>query len=194
MRAGHCCGSRPERARKLRTDERVYRFLLRWYPASFRREYEEPMLQLFRDQSRNAQKAARSWTHWRNTFFDTARSSVSLHIENMMRGKMGLNLLSALLFGIAAMIFLGRFELRSDDAGVAVFLILLFTFILGCWLPRYAWMISLLGLSVPFAELVWGRPQPHLNHTTDLALLAGFVLLVGAVGAASGAWVRRMAS
>lgn len=55
---------------------------------------------------------------------------------------------------------MGRFELRSDDAGVEVLFILLFTLILGCWDPKRVWLVSLLGLSIPIAEWpgVNGRP------------------------------------
>jgi hypothetical protein len=99
--------------------------------------------------------------------------------------------LAAFALGLAAAIFLGRFELHSDDPSVEVFFILLFTFILGCWFPKRAWLVSLLGLSVPIAELVWGQPRPSLNHTSGLAMLAGFVALIGIVGSYSGVLTRK---
>jgi len=98
---------------------------------------------------------------------------------------------AAVVFGMAAAIFLGRFELRSDDAGVEVFFVLLFTLILGCWCPKRAWVASLLGLSIPVAELIWGQPRPSLSHPAGLAMLAGFMLVLGVVGSYSGAFIRR---
>jgi hypothetical protein len=99
--------------------------------------------------------------------------------------------LAAFVLGLAAAVFLGRFELNSDDVGVEVFFILLFTFILGCWYPKRAWLVSLLGLSIPLAELIWGQPRPTLNHASGLAMLAGFVALIGIVGSYSGVLMRK---
>ena len=99
--------------------------------------------------------------------------------------------LAAFVFGLVAAIFLGRFELHSDDAGVEVFFILLFTFMLGCWYPKRAWLVSLLGLSIPIAELIWGQPRPSLNHTSGLAILAGFVAVIGVAGSYSGVLIRK---
>jgi hypothetical protein len=99
--------------------------------------------------------------------------------------------LAAIVFGLAAAIFLGRFELRSDDSGVEVFFVLLFTFILGCWFPKRAWLVSWLGLSIPIAELVWGQPRAGVNHTSGLAMLAGFVAMLGIVGSYSGVLIRK---
>jgi hypothetical protein len=52
-------GARSE-TQRMRRAERVYRRLLWLYPARFRREYEEAMVQLFRDQWRDPQRSA-SW-------------------------------------------------------------------------------------------------------------------------------------
>ena len=91
---------------------------------------------------------------------------------------------------VAAAIFLGRVELHSDDTGVEVGLLLLFTFVLGCWQPRRAWLLSLIGLSAPIAELIWGPAvsQP-LKHHLPLAVV---VLLLGLAGSFSGAFARRL--
>ena len=99
--------------------------------------------------------------------------------------------LTAFVFGLAAAIFLGRFELRSDDSGVEVFFILLFTFILGCWFPKRAWLASLLGLSIPIAEFIWGQSRASLNFTSGLSMLAGFVVMLGVVGSYSGVLMRK---
>jgi len=103
-----------------------------------------------------------------------------------------LRALAAGAFGLAAALFLGRFELHTDDTGMEVFFILLFTFVLGCWYPKRAWLAAFVGLSIPIAELIWGHPRPSLNHTTGLAILAGFVAVIGFVGSYSGVFVRRL--
>jgi hypothetical protein len=64
--------------------ERVYRMLLRAYPAGFRREYEAPMLQHFRDQLRAA-AGAREWLGlWLRTATDLVRTLPLCHLENWL--------------------------------------------------------------------------------------------------------------
>jgi hypothetical protein len=172
-------------------EERVYGALLRLYPSSFRGEYREPMRQVFRDQLRDAGSPSKRRRLWAGTIVDLLRSVVALHLEERMRGGTSIAPVAACVFGLAAAMFLGRFELHTDDSGVEVFFILLFTFILGCWYPKRAWLVPLLGLSAPLAELFWGRSRPSLNHTTGLALLAGFVVLVGLIGSYSGVLIRK---
>ena len=96
----------------------------------------------------------------------------------------------ALIFAIAAAVFLGRFELRSDDTGVEVALILLFTFILGCWQPKRAWLVALLGSSVPLAQLFFGPPtsKPWLH----LGPIAAVTLVLGLAGSFAGVLARRL--
>jgi len=63
----------------------------------------------------------------------------------------------------------------------------LFTFVLGFWQPKYAWLFSLLGLSIPVAELVWG--EPPLKKT---ALIALVVMLISITGSVCGVLARRL--
>lgn len=94
----------------------------------------------------------------------------------------------AYLFCLAAGVFLGRFELHTDDTGVEVAFLLLATFILGCWQPRHAWQWAILvGLWIPAAELVFRRPPVNASSL----LVAGFVLAVGLAGSYLGVLVRR---
>lgn len=94
------------------------------------------------------------------------------------------------LFWAAATVLLGRFELRSDDAGVIAALVLVATFVLGCLHPRRAWQWSLLtGPAVPAADLLFRRPAAAPNLST-LAVF-GFVVALGLAGSLTGAFVRR---
>lgn len=88
-------------------------------------------------------------------------------------------------FCLAAAVFLGRYELHTDDTGVEVFFILLFTFVLGCWHPRHAWQWALMiGPSAPLADFIFGaRPAP-------LIPLTGVVIVIGLAGSYAGAWFR----
>ena len=95
--------------------------------------------------------------------------------------------IAAGLFAIAAAIFLGRFELHSDDTGVEVAFLLLFTFILGFWQPKYAWLYSFIGLGIPVAELAWG--QPPLKKA---ALIGLFVMVISITGTVCGVLARRL--
>ncbi len=171
--------------------ERVYSILLHLYPASFRREYGEPMRQAFRDQLRDVMGRPQMRHFWLRTIDDLLRSAATLRLEESMRKSLSITPLVALAFGLAAAVFLGRFELHTDDSGVEVFFVLLFTFILGCWYPQGAWLEWLLGLSIPLAELIWGQPRASLNFTTGLAKLAAFVAVLGLVGSYTGVFVRR---
>jgi len=171
--------------------DRIYGALLRFYPSAFRQDYADLMRQAFRDQRREADTGPKRRRLWTRTLLDLLRSAPAMHADEQRGKPMNINAIAASLFGIAAAVFLGRFELRSDDAGVEVFFILLAAFILGCWYPKRAWLWSLVGLSAPLAELIWGHPKPNLNHTTGLALLAGFVAVIGLAGAYSGVFVRK---
>ena len=64
----------------------------------------------------------------------------------------------AYAFWIPAVLFLGRYELRTDDTGVELFFVLLITFILGSLHPRHAWQWALLvGPCIPAAEWLFGH-------------------------------------
>ena len=54
--------------------EKVYRALLRAYPSEHRREYGEPMVQLFRDRMRRDGGGLRTLVVWMQMFFDLVRS------------------------------------------------------------------------------------------------------------------------
>ena len=98
------------------------------------------------------------------------------------------NNIAAYLFCLAAGVFLGRFELHTDDAGVEVAFLLFFTFLLGCWHPRNAWQWALLvGLWIPAAELVFSRSP--LNASS--AAVACFVLAIGLGGSYLGVLARK---
>lgn len=66
------------------TPERIYRRLLRVYPSEFRRDYAEPMAQLFADQLRDTRVAhgpAGTLRLWVRTLLDTFTSAVLQHLE-----------------------------------------------------------------------------------------------------------------
>ena len=99
---------------------------------------------------------------------------------------MKITTLAAYLFCAAAMVFLGRFELHTDDTGVEVFFILAITFVLGCLHPRYAWQWAVLvGLSIPAAHVIVQRSTPGW-------LVAVFVIAVGMAGSYAGVAIRRV--
>ena len=59
--------------------ERVYRLLLRAYPAGFRAEYGREMVLVFRDRRREA--AARGIRFWWDMIWDVARSAPALRLD-----------------------------------------------------------------------------------------------------------------
>jgi hypothetical protein len=89
-------------------------------------------------------------------------------------------------FCLAAGLFLGRYELHTDDTGVEVFLIFLLTFVLGCWHPRHAWQWALLvGPCAPAADLLFG------TRSWGLVSIAAVVIVIGLLGSYAGALLRR---
>jgi hypothetical protein len=69
--------------------DRVYRLLLRAYPAEFRAAYEREMAQLFRDRHREA--GAEGVRFWAWLIWDVARSAPALRLE-MLRARPGGNI------------------------------------------------------------------------------------------------------
>jgi len=61
--------------------ERVYQFLIRAYPAQFRREYEEPMAQHFRDQLRAAPGLLQCTRLWLRTLADLIQTIPQSHLQ-----------------------------------------------------------------------------------------------------------------
>ena len=172
--------------------ERVYRIFLCLYPAAFRREYREPLAQAFRDELRDAGTRAKRCRLWANTAIDLARTIPTQHLEKARGEHMSKTALTAYLFWLACCAFLARFELHTDDTGIEAGLLLLFSFALGCFYPRRAWLWAMLGLSIPAAELIWGHAQFPTQGSQ--LLVAGFVLGVGAMGSFLGAFLRKALS
>jgi hypothetical protein len=97
----------------------------------------------------------------------------------------------AYVFWLPAVVFLGRYDLHTDDTGVEVFFLLLITFILGSLHPRRAWQWALLvGPAIPLAELLFAHPQPGAGALVLLAV----VTAVGLAGSYAGAGLRRAIS
>ena len=65
----------------MRLSERIYRILLKAYPAAYRERYEEPMAQLFSDQLRAAHTAWDLAVLWLRTTADLIRTVPRRHVE-----------------------------------------------------------------------------------------------------------------
>lgn len=157
---------------------RFYRLLIALYPKSFRREYQVLMEQAFRDQWRDSPDR---WRLWLSAIADLLKSAPALHLEESMQT------IAAFALAIAAALFLGRFELHTDDTGVEVGFVLLFTFALGFWQPSRAWLFSLIGLGIPLAELGWGNLSPK-----KAALIGLVVLAISVTGTVCGVMARKL--
>jgi hypothetical protein len=110
--------------------ERVYRWLLKAYPDQFRREYEEPMLQLLRDQLRACGGDRRCVALlWGRTLADTLRAAPTMHWEaatasggSILRLRTALAVLGALLFQQAGTSVLHRTLLRISSPFMRLFM------------------------------------------------------------------------
>lgn len=170
------------------TSERLYQILLLLYPPAFRRDYSAWMQQAFRDQRRDGHH------QWSVTLVDLLRSAPELRWEEFMKSNWSVATLASYVFCLAAAFFLGRFELHTDDTGVEVFLLLLVTFIFGCWNPKRAWIGAFVALSIPVAELISGGHAPGLHNPRGLFFLACVVTVIGMIGSYSGVFVRKLIS
>jgi hypothetical protein len=172
--------------------ERVYRILLRFYPRRFLDDYRETLQQAFRDQLRDADTQGRRVHLWVGTVIDVVRSVPAVYVNDKRSLRMKLTTLAAYLSCVAAMIFLGRFELRTDDAGVVVLFILVITFILGWLHPRRAWLWPFAGWCVPAVHLFWRTANSELNGGSGILILTAFVTFIGFAGSYSGALLRKI--
>jgi hypothetical protein len=80
---------------------RIYALLLHLYPATFRREYGESMVQLFKDQCRVARGAGGYAMLWLKTLRDLARSVPATHLDQRRkRGQHGAMSAGALVWTV----------------------------------------------------------------------------------------------
>jgi hypothetical protein len=141
------------------TGERAYRALLFLYPRRFRREYRDPMLQLYRD-------ARRDCTSWPRLAGDLVLSAPAQHKEAFRAMSTQGKLLSAsLVITVAIVAFMA-----VGGALFALALMLLLAWILARLLrerdahlsPRFWWKLTLSGVGVfAGAVLFFGGPWPQ---------------------------------
>ena len=138
--------------------ERIYRASLWLYPRRFLRSHGEQLQQLFRDQLRDADTAAKRILLWLGTIADLFRSVPRTHMDEKRESPDGHLTWIAYLLCVTSMVLLFRFESGTDDAGIVAGLILIMTFVLGFVRPARAWQWSLLiGMVVPRRRLHLGR-------------------------------------
>ena len=176
--------------------ERFYRLLLRLYPQPYLSLYGEPMAQVFRDQLRAAGAGLGRWKVIAAALADLARTVPQQHEQERTQPMRSLKLHVFVLFAVM-MLFLARFELRTDDAGMVVLLTGLFAFVLGYLNPAQAKLWALVGVCVPLVHVVVRpgtfiiEPQRGPGSMAGLALLGLLMLAVGATGSYLGIRARR---
>ena len=194
--------------RLLGVSERIYRLLLRAYPAAFRRAYGPAMVQLFRDCGRDAVRArggAGLPALWRHTLGDLVRSGLRERLtpaadlappersDPMDRQPRWLRLLPyplTVLFGLP----LGYVNLHTDDTQFVALPLLAVCCLLGFLQPRHAWRWALLtGLWIPLSQL-WPLVAPMKLPYTDNNIGGAIIgaLLFGMAGAYLGVPARWM--
>jgi cell division protein FtsW (lipid II flippase) len=175
-----------------RNRERLLSLILRLYPASFLSQYREPMEQAFRDHLSHA-STSRAFLA---VLADTLRSAPRAHFHEW---RSAMKFASFHIFALFAvmLLFLGRFELHTDDTGMVVFFVACFAFVLGYLRPALWWLWAMVGLCIPFAHIIV-RPgyvavQPHQKPLSpvDMVLIAAFVLAVGSTGSFLGSRLHR---
>ena len=94
----------------LRVSQRLYAFVLKAYPAEFRREYGPHMAQVFRDchcAAENCDRPVVLMQFWLVTLLDLIKTAPKEHVDNLRKGKSVMNNLrrdALALFGCVAII------------------------------------------------------------------------------------------
>ncbi|MGZ8563202.1 MAG: hypothetical protein ACXWWU_06250 [Candidatus Limnocylindria bacterium] len=181
--------------------ERIYRRLLRVYPASFRARYAEPMAQLFADQlrdARNAGVAAGPLRLWMRSVGDLFTSALSQHLERdrtVAHSAATVPSFSARALGIAGVLaglvlivpFLITLDTAWYPARVVLFNALVIAVALGLYRrqaatsPRLAIAITALvvlanALNLVLAIFSWTGANPIAGLFGTVSFLAGVVL------------------
>ena len=140
--------------------ERVYRALLLLYPRRFRREYREPMLQLYRDARRD------STTSWPRLAGDVVVSAPFQHKEAFRAmSTQGKLFTASIIIGVAIVAFMA-----IGGALFALALMLLLAWIVARLLrerdvqlsPRFWWKLTVSGVGVFAAGfLIFAGPWPQ---------------------------------
>jgi hypothetical protein len=187
------------------TPERIYWRLLRVYPADFRRDYGEPMAQLFADQLRDA-RGAGAWAGtlglWIRTLLDISTSAASQHLERdrtVAHSTAAIPTTSARAFGIvgvlAGVFLIAPFVITLGDRWLhprnLVFTLFVMALGLGLHsrqaagspvLARLASAIALAGYGATFIWLVLstGRANPHAGEFGYIGFITGMAMWVSA--------------
>ena len=118
----------------------VFRWLLRFYPTAFRREYEEKLILLFQDQLRDAKVRREAWAmarFWARILLDTGRAAGREHWSELS---------------------------RAVDAGMSATLL---HYAPSTW-PRRAWLMFSCAFLVSFA--IWWTTPPIYSGTARVML------------------------
>ena len=159
--------------------ERVYRALLTLYPAEHRRDYEEPMVQLFRDRMRRDGGGLRTLAVWVRMVFDLVCSAFEEHRDRPMLESAAVK---------RAAVRSGEFLLWSLVGAIGLYLVTtLAALIAGLASLRTGWfppiietgLLKLVGPTV----FIHDRPNTHISFEFDLP---GFLVLVVAAGFMTG--------
>ena len=155
--------------------ERVYRALLAAYPREHRREYGEPMVQLFRDRMRRDGGGFRTGTVWAQMIFDLVCSASRERKEEVVMDSV---MVKRAVVGTAG------FLLWSLSGAIGIYL-------LTTLAVSTAGLVSLLAGWYPFAiesgPLGFLGYTVRINNGTDWYLafepgLIGFFVLIAGVG------------
>ena len=159
--------------------ERVYRMLLLLYPRRFRRDYRDPMVQLYRDARRDRRA---SWTRLASDVVASAPVQHKEALRTMRTSTKLLVLALVLVTGIVAFAAVG-------GALLALALMLLLAWVLlavrrerGAPLsPSTWWKLTLAGIGIlAFCVLFFGGPWPDSWREAvpgELAWWSGFVFV-----------------
>lgn len=166
-----------------KSGERLYRWILRSYPAAFRDRFGEELLQVCR--------AAEA---------DGSRSRFRLSVSLLAGGvhERWLNLpMSELVCWLTALtlgVMIALLDQRATEPQPAALMLILAAFALTLWRPHGSWgRAMVLGAGLPVLGLVTAWLRPHAPGLPEPNAFAGVIALIPALlGAAAGRTLRWM--
>ena len=169
---------------------KIYRLLLRAYPAAFRREYGAPMLQHFADCYRLARQESAPLARWRFWYASLADLAHAALIERLAEARAARAWLWPLALALG--LGIGYVDYTATEVQATLLVLLPVAFAFGLALPRQAWRWALvLGLSIPLAHIIGHAFNLHPPYH-DMVIASLLALIPSFLAAYSGVLFRWM--
>jgi hypothetical protein len=194
----------------IRVSRRLYDWLIRLYPISFRDQFADELSVTFvaqlltAHQSRHARGLIAVWLRSLVDVTVTLMAEWSTVVFARLRHARGFAL--PLLAAILASACIGYINLHNDEVQLPFGILLLSSFLIGAFKPRHAWVWAIVvGLGVPVSSLLSlrigvyypcrpGHPYSCEPMTLSASLSTTLLVIPALISAYTGVLLRRVAS